>query len=151
MSQKSKQPILVVLESPYAGKNDDATEANLTYCRLCMNDSIRRGEAPFAGHLLYTQPGILNDKNPAERKLGMEIAFLWARHAKVSVVYLDYGLSGGMIAGIKRAREEGRPVEYRILFGIMSDDFVPQIELAVLSGKPMDLAEINMRLINRPS
>lgn len=46
---------LVLLESPYAGD----TERNVDYGRRCLRDSIMRGEAPMASHLLYTQPGVL--------------------------------------------------------------------------------------------
>jgi hypothetical protein len=63
----------VVLESPFAGD----VEANLKYARECMADCLRRGEAPIASHLLYTQPGILDDTKPEERKLGMEAGFTW--------------------------------------------------------------------------
>lgn len=55
--------ILVLLESPYAGN----VELNVTYARACMRDCLKRGEAPFASHLLYTQPGVLDDLVPNER------------------------------------------------------------------------------------
>ena len=48
---------LVALESPYAG---DVTE-NETYARLCMADCLKRGEAPYASHLFFTQEGLLDD------------------------------------------------------------------------------------------
>ena len=54
---------LVYLESPYAGD----VEKNIKYARLCMKDSLDRGEYPFASHLLYTQENILNDNDPVER------------------------------------------------------------------------------------
>ena len=53
---------LVVLESPFAGN----VEMNIHYARACMADCLARGEAPFASHLLYTQPGILDDDIPEE-------------------------------------------------------------------------------------
>jgi len=42
----------VIIESPYAGD----IEVNLKYAKLCILDSLKRGEAPLASHLLYTQP-----------------------------------------------------------------------------------------------
>ena len=45
-------PRLVMLETPYAG---DEQREKLVYARKCMADSVSRGEAPFATHLLYTQ------------------------------------------------------------------------------------------------
>ena len=100
---------LVILESPYAG--DD--EANLTYARDALADSLRRGEAPIASHLLYTQPGVLDDTVPEERRLGINAGLAWGRVADVTVVYADRGITPGMRQGIIRARREGRVVEIR--------------------------------------
>jgi len=61
----------VVLESPYAG-NFIQRWLNRRYARRCMRDCLRRGESPFASHLLYTQPGVLRDTVALERRLGIE-------------------------------------------------------------------------------
>ena len=87
---------LVILESPFAG----AVDANLSYGRRCMRDCLERGEAPFASHLLYTQPGVLDDTKPVERKLGIEAGLLWGTMADATVVYIDRGVSRGMVQGI---------------------------------------------------
>ena len=60
---------LVYLESPYAGD----VNKNIKYARLCMKDSLDRGEYPFTSHLLYTQENILDDNDPVERTLGMSL------------------------------------------------------------------------------
>lgn len=80
-----------------------------------MNDSFKRGEAPIASHLLYTQEGILNDDIPEERQKGIEAGLLWGEHASKTVVYIDLGISDGMKEGIQRAKEAGRPIEQRQL------------------------------------
>lgn len=90
---------LVIIESPYAGD----IEENVTYARAAMRDSLRRGEAPIASHLLYTQPGILRDEMPEERKLGIEAGFEWWRKADLIAFYIDRGMSPGMNAAWKRA------------------------------------------------
>lgn len=105
--------IPVVVESPYAGD----IERHERYARACLADCIRRGEAPIASHLLYTQPGVLNDRIPSDRALGIAMGFLWARFAHKTVVYHDLGFSKGMQAGITDARDNGREVEYRKLGG----------------------------------
>src|SRR5690606_24498929 len=46
----SRKP-LVIIESPYSGD----VERNTEYARSCLLDSLRRGEAPIASHLLHTQ------------------------------------------------------------------------------------------------
>ena len=104
---------LVVLESPYAGE----VEANVAYARACIADCLKRGEAPIASHLLYTQPGVLDDDKPEERMLGIEAGLQWASKGEVSVFYVDRGWSKGMIAGFKRAAKEGRVTEVRELGG----------------------------------
>lgn len=101
----------VVVESPYAGD----VERNVAYARACMADCLRRGEAPYASHLLYTQPGVLRDEVPAERVAGIAAGFAWRRVARKTVVYTDLGISAGMQAGIDDAEDAGRPVEMRSL------------------------------------
>ena len=103
---------LVILESPYAGEDVDA---NVRYARACVRDSLERGEAPIASHLLYTQPGILNDDNHRERMWGISAGLAWRKVAEASVVYIDRGISSGMRFGIKAAEEAGIPIEYRTL------------------------------------
>ena len=102
----------VILESPYAGD----VEKNLAYARECMRDSLLRGEAPLASHLLYTQSRVLNDNIPEERELGINAGLQWGKDAEKTVVYTDLGISEGMSYGIARARSEKRPVEYRSLY-----------------------------------
>jgi hypothetical protein len=101
----------VVVETPYAGD----IEANLEYLRRCLHDCFKRGEAPFASHALYTQPGVLDDDKPNERRLGIEAGFAWGEAAEVTVVYTDRGFSEGMEAGIAAAEKAGRPIEFRTL------------------------------------
>ncbi len=103
----------VILESPYAGD----VEKNVEYARACLRDSLLRGEAPIASHLLYTQPGVLDDGVPEERAMGIEAGLAWGHEAEATVVYTDRGISGGMKYGIERAASEGRVVEYRVLGG----------------------------------
>jgi len=104
--------IPVILESPYAGD----IKWNIKYARACMRDCLLRGEAPFASHLLYTQPGVLKDEIPDERMLGINAGFAWRQGAKKTVVYTDYGISSGMKLGIADAKSKGRPVERRKLY-----------------------------------
>lgn len=102
---------LVVIESPFAGD----VPANIAYGKRCIHDCLARGEAPYASHLFFTQDGILNDDIPGERELGMEAGFAWGDAAELTVVYMDRGISNGMLAGIARAEKAGRTVEYRYL------------------------------------
>jgi len=100
---------LVILESPYAGDID----VNVEYARRALRDSLLRGEAPIASHLLYTQPGVLQDNVPEERMHGITAGLAWKRVAEASVVYMDLGITQGMKYGIAEAENAGLPVEYR--------------------------------------
>lgn len=106
---------LVILESPYAAPTAEEIEENVTYARACIRDSLLRGEAPIASHLLYTQPGILRDEVPEERKHGIDAGLAWREVADASVIYTDRGISKGMEYGIADAEKSGRPIEYRKL------------------------------------
>ena len=105
----------VVIESPYNGETQADVEANLCYLRACMYDSIKRGEAPYASHGLYTQPGVLEDRDPAERKLGIEAGFAWREVAELTAVYTDLGIADGMRLGIENSKKRGIEVEFRTL------------------------------------
>lgn len=108
---------LVIVESPFAGTTPEESDRNLAYARAAMADCLRRGEAPYASHLLYTQPGVLLDDVPEERRLGIAAGLAWGDMAQATVVYDDLGISSGMEEGIRRARSAGRPVSYRRLGG----------------------------------
>lgn len=99
----------VVIESPYAGD----VEKNVAYARKCVMDCLRRGEAPYASHLFFTQDGLLDDDNPAERALGIKAGFEWGKSADKVVVYTDLGVSRGMEKGIQFARSKAKVIEYR--------------------------------------
>jgi hypothetical protein len=101
----------VILESPYSGD----IERNLEFARACVLDSLLRSEAPLASHLLYTQPGILNDADRFERAHGINAGHAWITRADVMVVYTDHGISAGMQAGINSAEFHGVPIIHRTL------------------------------------
>jgi hypothetical protein len=108
---------LVTLESPYRGASRLETGRNIAYARMCLSDSLAKGESPIASHLLYTQPGVLDDRVPEQRAKGIAAGLAWLARADASVVYVDHGISEGMAQGIKAAEIAAVPVEYRRLFG----------------------------------
>lgn len=105
----------VIVESPFAAPTPEGIAENETYARACMADCLHRGESPYASHLLLTQPGVLNDRDPSERQHGIEAGLAWGDVADAVVVYIDRGISGGMKQGIKRHKAAGRVIEERRL------------------------------------
>jgi hypothetical protein len=119
-------PTRVLIESPFKGKDYSETARNIYYARLCVRDSILRGEAPFASHLFYTQTGILDDKIDEERMRGINAGLAWGNNAEISAFYTDLGFSKGMEYGLKHAREANREIDYRCLGN--EGDILLQIE-----------------------
>ena len=97
---------LVVIESPYAGD----IERNLTYASRAMAWAIERSMAPIASHLLYTQPGILDDAKPDQRTLGMFLGYEWMKQAHEVYFFEDYGWSSGMVQAKHMAALLGKRV-----------------------------------------
>lgn len=100
----------VAVESPYAGDVD----RNVRYARLAMLDCLKRGEAPFLSHLLYTQ--VWDDMDPALRKRGIEAGQDVALKLGHVAAYIDLGISNGMALSIGRYYDQGVAVERRRLF-----------------------------------
>lgn len=104
---------LVIVESPFAGD----VERNTRYARAALRDCLMRGDAPLASHLLYTQPGVLDDSSADERDLGMGAGWAWMQRADAVLFYIDLGFSDGMREGLLRAKDAGLPIEERWLGG----------------------------------
>lgn len=103
----------VVVESPYSGDVD----LHLRYLRAALRDCALRGESPYASHGLLTQPGVLDDLDPEERRLGISLGCEWREVAHATVFYTDLGWSNGMREGLRHAEVIGHPIEYRTLGG----------------------------------
>ena len=97
---------LAIVESPYAGE----VERNVWYARRAVRHALGLGYAPIASHLLYTQPGILDDLIPEERQWGIDAGLAWGRVADVSLFFTDYGWSRGMEYGKANAEKAGREI-----------------------------------------
>jgi hypothetical protein len=89
------------------------------------------GEAPFASHLLYTQPGILNDEFEGERAWGIDAGNAWIPNAVRTVLYLDRGLSLGMKQGIRAAIQQGIQIHARWLDGPINLEVLGNLEFAM--------------------
>ncbi|WP_222946180.1 hypothetical protein [Paraburkholderia sp. UCT31] len=142
---------LVILESPFAGD----VERNIKYARAAVRDSLLRGEAPIASHLLYTQDGVLNDDIPEERQHGIDAGLAWREVSHGTVVYTDFGFSRGMEYGMARARESGKTVELRTLPPEVLAELFPEVmaNLARISleRKAQPLFPSSQELSNDPS
>ena len=107
----------ICIESPYAGD----VEKNVAYLKRCIMDALGRGESPYASHLFFTQPGLLDDLVPEERTLGIEAGFCWSRMADLRVFYIDRGISRGMQLGWSDAMKHGQACLIRNIEPISGD------------------------------
>lgn len=106
MSARNKKWVPVVIESPYSGD----VERNKKYLQRAIRDCRVRGESPYASHQMLTA---LNDLSPRERADGIAMGFAFRPLAVRTVVYFDYGVSGGMQLGIDDAKRIGHPTVWR--------------------------------------
>jgi hypothetical protein len=101
----------VIIESPYRAHTSEAVYTNTTYLNECIRDSLDRGEAPFASHMMYTTT--LNDCHAGERELGISCGYAWWPNAELIAFYVDHGWSEGMLAARDRATALGKRIAIR--------------------------------------
>ena len=94
---------LIYIASPYAGDVEKNIEFARAACRHCM----AQGNVPVAVHLLY--PQMLDDSNPEERALGLELGREVLARCDELHVYGEQ-ISSGMAAEISLAWEMNIPV-----------------------------------------
>jgi hypothetical protein len=117
----------VFIESPYSGD----IPANTAYARKCVMDSLKRGEAPVALHLLYTalpDGEFVSDSTPVEGMPGREKCLERCRAVRnkqdLVVFYIDKGWSHGMKQALDEVIVDVRPYIFRCLdlHNIKEDD-----------------------------
>lgn len=94
----------VYVASRYAGDVVANTTAAIGYCRSVIQD----GYMPIASHLLY--PQILDDKNPAERELGL--SFGLALLQMCDEVWVFGKVTKGMAGEIEEAKKLKKQIRY---------------------------------------
>ena len=94
----------VYVASRYAGDVVANTTAAIGYCRRVIQD----GYMPIASHLLY--PQILDDKNPAERELGL--SFGLALLQMCDEVWVFGKVTKGMAGEIEEAKKLKKQIRY---------------------------------------
>jgi len=105
---------LVIVESPFASSSTVTQEQHVTYAQSCVLHSVKQNECPFASHLFYTQ--IFDDDLLSDRKLGIDLGLTWYKKADISAVYVDHGISAGMVQGITEAYKQGVTIDWRSIF-----------------------------------
>lgn len=102
---------LVVIECPYGTEDPSMRDRYALYAKKCLQDSLKRSEAPFAGQLFYSS--ILNYHVQPEKDVGLVSHMSWIAVADLIAVYVDFGLSPSMQMAINVALIKNRRIEYR--------------------------------------
>jgi hypothetical protein len=120
---KKNAPLpLIIVESPLAGHPHGPVKG-LEFARACCADVARNyGCSVFASHLFYTQ--FLDDTNPTERVLGINLGLALAARADIIRYYTNFGISGGMQLSITTAAKWGKVIEFAELEGKIWDDYL---------------------------
>lgn len=117
---------LIYVASPYAGDIKKNIEYAKQACRYVLNE----GNVFFCPHLLY--PQVLDDNNPEERRLGINIGKEFLAKCDELWAFGDH-ISGGMFEEIEFARKICIPVKR-----IMKVDFDVEIKEEALFCMRMD-------------
>ena len=100
---KPKQ--LVFICSPYQGDINTNTIRVKRYARFAVAEKV----VPVIPHLMY--PRFLDEDDPGERALGLEMGLVLLEKCKALWVFGDV-ISAGMIAEIEKAKEIKIPIRY---------------------------------------
>lgn len=101
---KSRKKIYVV--SAYSGNVESHISAAIAACRYV----IAHKGIPIASHILYAASGILDDRNPSERELGM--MFGLALISLCDEVWVFGDISPGMKHEICEAKKAGKQIRF---------------------------------------
>ena len=99
-----KKSKLIYIASPYAGD----IEKNVAFAQRACRYAIHQGYIPIAVHLLY--PQMLDDGDPAERELGLQLGQQLLRRCDELWVCGDR-ISSGMAREISEANQLSIPVK----------------------------------------
>ena len=97
---------LVYVCSPLSGD----MKLNQARARVYCNEVVRKGNIPYAPHLLFTQ--FMNDEDEADRKLALDMGVEMLDRCDEVWAFYHYGISSGMSMEIAYAKEHNKPIVY---------------------------------------
>lgn len=102
---------LVYICSPYRAEDAETVQRNIEYAKELTRTALMRGDCPVTPHLYMTM--CLDGSIREERVIGLEAGTELLRQCDRVVVGTKYGISEGMAAEIKCAKDEGKIIEYK--------------------------------------
>ena len=116
--------------SPYRGETTEAVVRHTSYAAHLTTEAIRAGEVPITPHLYI--PQALNDRDPEERQLALDIGLRLLCQCTRMIVGLRFGISDGMKDEIEAAVAGGIPILW-------------------IDAKPEDIARIEAFIYQKPA
>lgn len=107
MSTPDWRPTILILPGDCA--------VGVLYARRALEDSLQRGEAPFAARLLYGQA--VDHADPLAAQGCADAGAAWLEVTDAVVAYVDVGVTDEMRCAMRRAEAAGHHVELRRLPG----------------------------------
>ena len=86
----------VYIASPCKSNGDGSAEVFRRYLKQCLEDSLEKGEAPYAPHSYLVGLKGCSDHIPKERQNGMNIGLKYLIVCNLAAFYADYGITEGM-------------------------------------------------------
>lgn len=109
---------LVAIESPWSGMPGGLGRAEL-YLRNCIRDCLHRQEVPWASHAMLALTHALYEDDLEQRYEGLEVNHTMIQnYVDYVALYVDHGISRGMLQAEAWAREAGKRVERRYIFKV---------------------------------
>lgn len=100
------QRLKVYVCSPYSGD----VKRNTKYAQELTKWALYRGYVPITPHLYI--PQVLNDDNPDERALGIDVGRALLQSCDLVLVGGQYGISAGMAGEIREALRLCIPIKH---------------------------------------
>jgi hypothetical protein len=134
-------PLLVVVESPYAGD----VERNVKYAKACMLDCLHRGEAPFASHLLYAAAFGHEDSRSIPLSRGLVATVDAGDLPRLTEFHWMASGTRGSEYAVKKRRIGGGKTKITLMHRFILDA-PPGSEVDHINGNRLDNRRCNLRL-----
>lgn len=100
----------VYICSPYAAKDPETLERNISYAKQLTKYAAIKHYTPVTPHLYL--PLCLDDNNPEQRTIGLEASIHLLSMCDIVFLATDFGISKGMEKEYDVARELGKKIIY---------------------------------------
>lgn len=99
---------MVYLASPLSAPTEEGMVKNQQLAIKLSKRLIQKGLVPMTPHIYF--PLFLNEFNPNERQIGLDMGLVWLNLCQAMYVYTNNGISKGMQGEIEHALKHNIPI-----------------------------------------